>query len=85
VGRQVFPGVDPPVGFVVDEQHALENAVLAHQVFGRGDLFLFHLIALSFARKKGQEKLHTKVGNRVSPVQRIIKPILCGTETYGLS
>jgi len=35
-----FPG-DPVADLVVDQEHPLEDTVLAHQIFGRRDVFLF--------------------------------------------
>lgn len=44
-GGQILLGVDPPNRLLVDEQHALQHAMLAHQIFRRRNA-LFILLVL---------------------------------------
>jgi hypothetical protein len=49
--REVVPHIDPTDRFTVHEQHALQHAVLPHQILGRRDLFLrFAFAGLGAAR-----------------------------------
>src|SRR6185312_9226079 len=56
VGRYVLARVEAAQDLAVDEEHATEDAVLAHEIFGRGDLVLVLVLLVCCRRGAGHEE-----------------------------
>ena len=55
VGRDLLLGPQPPQPLLVDEQDAVEDAVLPHQVFGGADLLLSAFLVVAQERPGRRE------------------------------